>query len=154
MCRENLEFTLGEKDYHDVVRRMRTSDRQEVESVCLSWEQFHRAVFDSDFLVAWRDPEGRVGAIGGVTGHTKYGVIWAVTTDSVEKYPREFHRAARCFVRYVQPATPMLLNFVATTNSAAIAWLEKLGFYVNETSQLYGASCPMPHRLFSWRAAA
>lgn len=152
MCREGLEFELSEYEFRDVVGRLRDPDWMEVLNVYASVSDLRRAVFGCDFIVAWRAPNGVLGAIGGATGDRSQGVIWALTTELVERYPSAFHRASRCFVGYIKPAYDRLLNFVPSSNTVTIEWLLRLGFTVHDMPTPYGVTGE-DHYLFDWRTA-
>lgn len=83
--------------------------------------------------------DGRVLAVFGDQAHTEsLGVPWLISTVHVERWPREFLRVCRPAVEQMLERHAMLANYVDARNTAAIRWLQWLGFSFSEPAP-YGA---------------
>ena len=70
------------------------------------------------------------------------GRPWMVGTTQLDDHAILFLRRCRGQVKVMLDAYPYLINYVATFNIKAIAWLQWLGFTVDFTPRLYGADVP------------
>lgn len=149
----NMELEIGAEDYVSTLANLRAADKKELNSTVSSKSMFDRLVRECPFRVAWRAPNGQVGAIGGVHSREaddRSGIIWALTTPLVERYPKNFHKTATQFVDHVKPAYDRMLNFVLADNHIAKSWLAYLGFIIYDVPVPYGI-LRQDHCLFEWR---
>ena len=56
------------------------------------------------------------------------GIPWLVSTHAIEQHARPFLRACRPLLNLMLVRHPTLVNYVDARNTAAIRWLEWLGF--------------------------
>lgn len=81
---------------------------------------------------------GEVLAIWGVVGWghpgapPAGGIVWAITGAAVEQHRRIFWRQSRVAVSVLLRHYPMLFNYVDARYTAALRWVRRLGFEVQE----------------------
>ncbi len=81
-------------------------------------------------IISW---EGLPLAAFGDVSHSPcagIGVPWLVSTMHIEKHARPFLRACRPLLNLMLARHPTLVNYVDARNTAAIRWLEWLGFEI------------------------
>lgn len=96
---------------------------------------------------------GQVGAIFGIVacGREGEGVIWLLTSDLVDKHPREFVKTVRVVLADFLERWEVLWNRVSESNGRALHWAARAGFEV-------GAPCTygilgLPFRTIALRRA-
>lgn len=95
--------------------------------------------------------DGDVVAVFGDAPHADgFGVPWLISTVHVERHARAFLRVCRPEVAEMLERSPLLINFVDVRNTAAIRWLEWLGFTFGEPEP-YGP-LGLPFRPFWMRS--
>ena len=62
------------------------------------------------------------------------GVPWLVSTTHIEAHARPFLRACRPLLNLMLVRHPTLVNYVDARNTAAIRWLEWLGFEIGSAT--------------------
>ena len=74
-----------------------------------------------------------IAAMWGVTGILlgNVGNPWLLTTDAIEKLPLAFFKEARCQVRDMLAAHPILFNYVPESYTRAVRFLALLGFTID-----------------------
>lgn len=91
------------------------------------------------------DNEDIIGMFG-VTKEGNYGVPWLLMSDGIyekPRYSRQFLAGSKKWVNKIQEQFPLLTNFVAEDNEAAIKWLKLLGFKFIARHERYGVN-PKP----------
>ena len=74
---------------------------------------------------------GEVALVPGVVG-----VPWLISTTHIERHPRAFLKACRPLLQRMLQRHPTLTNYIDARNTAAIRWLQWLGFRMDS---------PVPH---------
>lgn len=80
--------------------------------------------------------DGKTAAIGGVMGYGLLqgaGVIWLLTGNLVNQYPKAFWKVGKDMLRHVTSRYPYVTNLVDARYVSSIRWLRKLGFETAET---------------------
>jgi hypothetical protein len=77
--------------------------------------------------------DGEVAAVFGVAdGSLLDGVAypWALTSDLVDRHPREFYLASVAVLDYFRSLYPILVNAIDTRNKKSLRWARRVGFKV------------------------
>lgn len=140
------------EDVADLVQYMRTADVAE----CLAAghpdlrTNIETAIRVSVWSRAFR-VDGRVAAVvgihplAGLFGDT--GVPWMLGTDEVTRNARAFVRLSRPYIAQMLEAFPKLINLVHAPNANAVAWLQRVGFVLQDPIP-YGPAGE-PFRIFT-----
>lgn len=119
-------------DIEPIARTARQADRDEIEEGCGQTIESALTLglrssvapmvieWDGSPLAAFGDVSYSPGA--GI------GIPWLVSTNDIERHPRAFLRACRPLVAQMLERHLTLINYVDARNTAAIRWLEWLGF--------------------------
>lgn len=119
-------------DIEPIAREARQADRDEIEEGCgqtiasalalglRSSVAAHVIVWGDTPLAAFGDVSYSPGA--GI------GIPWLISTNAIEQHPRAFLRICQPLVAQMMERHQTLVNYVDTRNTAAIRWLEWLGF--------------------------
>lgn len=124
---------LLESDVEAVAAIVRQADRDEIEEALqipiaaairdgISGHKASKIVVDGDVVAVFGDAPHSDGV----------GVPWLISTIHVERHARAFLRVCRPEVAEMLTRSAFLLNFVDVRNTAAIRWLEWLGFTFGE----------------------
>lgn len=128
--RVNTEIRVAtNEDLIALAADMRQADKDEVYASggYSPLEALFDSAANSDFTHAILF-NGQVGFVVGVDG--THGVVWALTGNLVNKYPKEFARVTRAIVHGLSRKYPVLQNMVDARYSAALRWVRWLGFKV------------------------
>lgn len=120
---------LTEADVEAVAAIVRQADRDEIEQALqvpiaqaisdgISGHKASRIVVDGDVVAVFGDVPHSEGI----------GVPWLISTVHVERHARAFLQVCRPEVAEMLTRSPLLTNFVDARNTAAIRWLQWLGF--------------------------
>ena len=78
-------------------------------------------------------------ALGGLVPLTKQiGIPWALTSDKIALYPKQFCRITKELIKGFHKSYPLLTNFCAARNTTTIRWLKWCGFQVVATLPEFG----------------
>jgi hypothetical protein len=140
------------EDVADLVRNMRAADIAE----CLAaghldlQANVENAIRVSVWARAFR-VDGQMAAIVGVHPLTGLfgdtGVPWMLGTDEVTRNARAFVRLSRPYIAQMLDAFPKLINLVHAPNAQAVAWLQRVGFVLQDPIP-YGPAGE-PFRIFT-----
>lgn len=147
-------YSTAEHAAH-IAANMRESDAREVfassGSTPLDALKTGLKVSDVCITTLVDDEPVAMGGISPISLLSGIGAPWLLATDKAEQYPMSFLRLSRRFVwRYVGSRYSRLENFVDARNETSIAWLEWLGFTINDPEP-YGVY-RLPFRRFYMEA--
>ena len=119
-------------DIEPIAREARQADRDEIEEGCGQTIASALALGLRSSVVAhviaWRDtPLAAFGDVSYSPG-AGIGIPWLISTNAIEQHPRAFLRICQPLVAQMLERHQTLVNYVDTRNTAAIRWLEWLGF--------------------------
>jgi hypothetical protein len=63
-------------------------------------------------------------------------IPWALTTDTVDRYPKTFYKTSKQVVVKMFAENEVLVNYVDARYTSAVKWLRLLGFWVGEPEDL------------------
>lgn len=111
---------------------------EQVLLISLRRSYYARAVFIGDEpLVMW----GLVAEPGGLVRP------WCLTTTAVDRYPLTFWRESKRVIRGIaKSGAPVLVQCIDGRYAAALRWMRRLGFHVDETPHPCGVEQLPFHR--------
>lgn len=131
-------------DIEELAARLRKYDRLEAAAFSetgRAYPSIEYSVTHSEGCLGVREHEsGEIVCIFGVAKEDVCGahaVPWFLGTDLVRKYPREMIVWARQFIQAMVEEYELLENVVHADNLTSIAWLQHLGFYVNQSHLIW-----------------
>ena len=68
----------------------------------------------------------------------KRGVLWLLTTDAIERYPKTFHQWAKHWLRQHLDEWDELINTIDTRHEKAMRWCQRLGVRFTEPLEVPG----------------
>lgn len=74
--------------------------------------------------------DGEAAAMFGVRVVGDVAIPWLLTTDTVDRHPLEFYRAAKLIAAALRARFPRMLQMVDARHPAALSFVERLGFEV------------------------
>lgn len=100
--------------------------------------------------------DGKVVAIFGVVNvspdnDTRAGVLWMIGTDDIYDHVDLFHEHTAQWLEHYRSRFQYIANWVDSRNTAAVKWIESVGFEVHDPIP-YGPD-QVPFHYFEWRAA-
>lgn len=120
------------EDVMDFSRLIRSADRREAEALGFrsAEEGLVRGLRYSELAWTARAGEHMVCIFGVAPGSImlETGIPWLVSSFYLEQHARSFLRHSRPYLAAMLRLYPRLRNFVDCRNTAAIRWLEWLGF--------------------------
>jgi hypothetical protein len=128
-------------DIDPIARSARQADRDEIEEGCgqsiASALTLGLRSSVAAHVIAWGDTP--LAAFGDVcySPGAGIGIPWLISTDAIEQHPRAFLRICKPLVAQMLERHQTLINYVDTRNTAAIRWLEWLGFSMG-SAEPYG----------------
>jgi len=119
-------------DIEPIAANARQADRDEIEEGCgqtiTSALTIGLRSSVASSVIAWNDtPLAAFGDVSYSPG-AGIGVPWLVSTNAIERHPRAFLRICQPLVAQMMERHQTLINYVDARNTAAIRWLEWLGF--------------------------
>ena len=119
-------------DIEPIARDARQADRDEIEEGCGQTIASALALglrsSVAAHVIAWGDtPLAAFGDVSYSPG-AGIGIPWLISTNAIEQHPRAFLRICQPLVAQMMERHQTLVNYVDTRNTAAIRWLEWLGF--------------------------
>ena len=125
-----------------MARRLRQAQREAVIRVGWNVHRELRARFDdSAFRKVWR-VNGRVAALGGVTGTAaaSAGIVWLAVTEEATRHPKMMVRTAREVLLSLAEVKTTLLTSVLAADPTAFRFARHLGFVLSgEPSEQFDA---------------
>lgn len=123
------------KPFHvgKIVRHMRVEHRSAIESLGLDVHRELRSVFnDSAFRKAWLI-DGRLAALGGVTGSVLSGLgyVWLVLAQDASRHPKAIVREARRQLRLIMKTRTEIATTILPDDDGAQRLAIFLGFHVS-----------------------
>ena len=120
------------EDIEPIAREARQADRDEIEEGCgqsiASALTLGLRSSVAAHVIAWGDtPLAAFGDVSYSPG-AGIGIPWLISTNAIEKHPRAFLRICQPLVAQMLERHLTLINYVDARNTAAIRWLEWLGF--------------------------
>lgn len=119
-------------DIEPIARTARQADRAEIEegcgqSIAEGLALGLRSSVES-LVIAWNDTP--LAALGDVSYNpgAGIGVPWLISTEAIERHPVAFLRVCKPLVAAMLERHVSLINYVDARNTAAIRWLQWLGF--------------------------
>lgn len=119
-------------DIEPIAAAARQPDRDEIEQGCgqsiASALTLGLRSSVAAHVIAWGDTP--LAAFGDVcySPGAGIGIPWLISTEAIERHPRAFLRICKPLVAQMLDRHQTLINYVDTRNTAAIRWLEWLGF--------------------------
>ncbi len=152
MARKGLVLATNDiREWHitELCRRMRRSDREEVEAGCgLPIEQVVRysiATATDGGVVFWKPSRAEVRPIweyqaglvcifgvGPVAGEERNGIPWLLGTEELDRHPKQLLRSAGRVLKTMQRNYDRLHNYVHAKNDKSIRFLRHMGFAIGE----------------------
>ena len=132
-------------DVHDIARRLRLADRQEVMAASGTIPEAALPVFiqaGREVWVAGLEEDGIPEIIFGVDPipHVeKAGVIWLLSSDRIYQYPVEFVKRTQELLDEFHQRYELLTNFIDERNTRHIRWLKWMGFTLIRRVESFGA---------------
>lgn len=111
-----------------ILANLRQSEVDELDALGVTSEQCMRYGLmcgNSSTVFINDEPAG----VFGIIDYGSYQVPWAVFTQTIDKYPIAFLRAARRWAKGLDNTT---VNYVDVRNARAVKWFAWLGFAVSE----------------------
>ena len=134
MARKVLYAKSVVGDCSELALSMRGDDRRECEASGLdAFQSLTLSLARSNFATTARI-DGRVLAmfgvvpLGGTLVAPEAGWAWVLTSELVERHPREFYRESKRVLAEMVRRFPVLVNQVDGRYTRAHAWLKALGF--------------------------
>lgn len=125
-------------DVETIATAVRAADRAEIEEGCGSPIESALALglraSVAPLVICWN--ETPLAAFGEVS-HSPcagIGIPWLISTTAIEQHARPFLRACRPLLGQMLARHSTLVNYVDDRNTAAIRWLEWLGFEMSSPS--------------------
>lgn len=123
----------------ELAARMRKSDREEalasdgVEPLAAIVDSMKRsrawaALYGSEVMAIW--------GVGEVEGSPRIGVVWAMTSTTVDRHPRAFWCECRRRLPELFGPYEILVNAIDARYEAALRWARRLGFTVGPARAL------------------
>lgn len=119
-------------DIQPIATTARQADRDEIEEGCGQTIAsaltlgLRSSVVAS--VIAWDDTPLAAFGDASYSPGAGIGIPWLISTDAIEQHPRAFLRVCRPLVAQMMRRHCSLINYVDVRNTAAIRWLEWLGF--------------------------
>jgi hypothetical protein len=122
-----------------LVARMRDADRREclatgAEPAATLQELLHKSELARTAFVG-EEPMAMFGVIRRGAGPA---LIWSLTTDAVDRHPKAFWRASKAVMQQLGRVYPVLTQCVDARYAAAVRWVRRLGFEVDDESHRCG----------------
>ena len=83
------------------------------------------------------DPEGNPAGMFGVVPQGRWGAVWMLGTDAIERWPIKFLKRSKPWVERLNVIFPLLYNVVDERNTVHIAWLSWCGFEFAQQRMAY-----------------
>lgn len=153
MAGEAILSAAASHDIDDMLRAgLRLRDREEV-TAALGMTDLRKlldeGVRDSYDAGAARGADGKLWCIFGAVPYgsalTDTAILWALSTDEMERHAGALTRATKRYIDHVRGRYPKLVNFVDVRNTASVRWLKRLGFTMEEPKP-YGVEQRPFHR--------
>jgi len=118
------------EDVAYIAAHLRSADRDEIEAAVGEEPEkiLNYGLALSDFCGCFVDPEEVPVGLFGASSSAEGGLVWMVSTPTIERYPLRFLRRCRAFVDLLQHTYGVLHNYVDARNAIHIRWLRWLGF--------------------------
>jgi hypothetical protein len=121
------------KEFHcgQILRRLRIEHREAIERVGANAHHELRALFDSSYLRrAWLI-DGKLAALGGVSGSimSHYGFVWVALSSEAMKYPVALVREAKRQIEEIMATKSQLVTTIVGGDDGAKRFAIFLGFH-------------------------
>jgi len=121
------------KEFHcgQILRRLRIEHREAIERVGANSHRELRALFDSSYLRrAWLI-DGKLAALGGVSGSilSHYGFVWIALSNEAMRYPVALIREVKRQIESVMATKSQLVTTIVGGDEAAKRFAVFLGFH-------------------------
>lgn len=133
------------EDAFEMAPRMRKADAEEVrasggytpieallESIRLSGTTARTTRYDGEIMGIW--------GVMHTSLITREGIPWLLTSDVVDRRPKEFFKICRDEVQSLRRQYDVLTNRIDARYVAALRWARKLGFEVEDQATAFGVS--------------
>lgn len=158
MERRRVTFEMATRHHAlELARAMRPACRAEVQAAsgrapldavmrAIAWSRRHgggawAGMFDGELLAVFG-----IGTPSVLASARGAGLPWALTSDAVDRFPREFWRASRAVIATWLEDYAELEQFVDARHVQALRWVARLGFTV-EAAQPFGLEGLPFHRI-------
>ena len=119
---EEMTYIADHLRPQDAAEVMKSTRLPAAQVLIHSWRQ-------SEFRKLYRDGDQNPMVVMGVVNNGRGGgVPWMLATNEVDKMPASLHRESKRVLRKLRSEYSHLMNVVDTDNTAAIEWLDVLGF--------------------------
>ena len=130
--------TATKKDVVYLAKHLRQDDVNEA----AAWGKDPFAALVSGFdnstpCLTFTDPEGNPAGMFGVVPQGRWGAVWMLGTNAIERWPITFLKRSKPWVERLNVIFPLLYNVVDERNTVHIAWLSWCGFEFAQQRMAY-----------------
>lgn len=128
-----MEFRLAEAKLHhcgQMARRLRSPQAQAMASIGLrSHAELRQRFTESAFKRSWLI-DGKLAAIGGVTGSwiSSEGLVWLALSEDCARHPRQTALTARAQLAEMLETRSQVFTLMFPSDPVSMRWVKFLGF--------------------------